>query len=115
MVSKVPTPAYEDTGNVLSGDKELYARIGQIAEEEAGKALIEEFDIPIRSGKAWVVKKGKYHNIGSGGIRLLTVARLCSMFDFRSRTTSLIPHRSTLQTLNPKWPSSRGFEHLVAP
>jgi hypothetical protein len=58
MATRIPTPAYQDTG-VLYGDKKLYARIGKIAESDAGKMLVEEFEIPIRSGKAWVVKKGK--------------------------------------------------------
>lgn len=60
MATRVPTPAYQDRENRLSGDKELYARIGKIAEEDGGKELIEEFEIPIRSGKAWVVKKGMF-------------------------------------------------------
>ena len=59
MTTRKPTPAYQDTG-VLYGDKELYARIGKIAEAEGGKTLIEDFEIPIRSGKAWVVKKGMF-------------------------------------------------------
>jgi hypothetical protein len=59
MTTRIPTPAYQDTG-VLHGDKELYARIGKIAEGDAGKKLVEEFEIPIRSGKAWVVKKGTF-------------------------------------------------------
>jgi hypothetical protein len=53
-----PHPAYDS--QVVYGDKELYARLGKIAEEsnEKTKTLVENFDIPIRSGKAWVVKKG---------------------------------------------------------
>lgn len=57
MATRIPTPAYQDTG-VLYGDKEFYAHIGEIAESDGGKKLVEEFEIPIRSGKAWVVKKG---------------------------------------------------------
>jgi hypothetical protein len=57
MATRNPIPAYQDTG-VLHGDKELYARIGKIAEGDRGKKLVEGFEIPIRSGKAWVVKKG---------------------------------------------------------
>ena len=59
MTARIPTPAYQDTG-VLYGEKELYARIGKIAEGDGGKKLVEEFEIPIRSGKAWVVKKGTF-------------------------------------------------------
>lgn len=61
MSNRVPNPpAYPATDSaVLYGDKELYARIGKVAEQEGGKILVEKFEIPIRSGKAWVVKKGK--------------------------------------------------------
>jgi hypothetical protein len=59
MATRVPAPAYQDTG-VLYGDKELYTRVGNIAESDDGKILVEEFEIPIRSGKAWVVKKGTF-------------------------------------------------------
>lgn len=62
MAPRVPHPAYDETPSnsfALYGDKELYAKIGAIAESESGKDLIEEFEIPIRSGKAWVVKKGE--------------------------------------------------------
>jgi uncharacterized protein len=61
MTTKSPTPAYDETPKnsaALYGDKALYAKIGAIAEKENEKTLIEEFEIPIRSGKAWVVKKG---------------------------------------------------------
>jgi hypothetical protein len=57
MATRVPSPAYQDTG-VLCGDTELYGRLGKIADNEGGKRLCEEFEIPIRSGKAWIVKKG---------------------------------------------------------
>jgi hypothetical protein len=59
MSTRVPTPAYDDTGT-LYGDKELYERLGKIAEGDSGKNVIEDFEIPIRSGKAWIVKKGKF-------------------------------------------------------
>jgi hypothetical protein len=59
MTTRVPEPAYpaKDSG-VLYGDKELYARISKVAEQSGGKKLVESFEIPIRSGKAWVVEKG---------------------------------------------------------
>lgn len=58
MAPRNPNPAYDN--QIVYGDKELYARVGKIAEDEAGKRkrLVEKFEIPIRSGKAWVVKKG---------------------------------------------------------
>ena len=67
MAARVPNPpAYPSADStVLFGDKELYARIGKVAEQEGGKSLIEKFEIPIRSGKAWVVKKGLYPKASS--------------------------------------------------
>lgn len=62
MATKNPAPAYDETPNnsfALYGDKELYAKIGKIAEDEDEKTVVESFEIPIRSGKAWVVKKGE--------------------------------------------------------
>jgi len=60
MTTRVPNPAYPaKVSAVLYGDKELYARIGKIAEQEGGKDLVDNFEIPIRSGKAWVLKKGE--------------------------------------------------------
>jgi len=59
MTTRVPEPAYPAKDSaVLYGDKNIYARLGKIAEQEGGKELIEKFEIPIRSGNAWVVKKG---------------------------------------------------------
>ncbi|CAL3963865.1 unnamed protein product [Diplocarpon coronariae] len=61
MAGRVPNPpAYPPTDSaVLYGDKELYARIGKVAEQVGGKYLVDKFEIPIRSGKAWVVNKGR--------------------------------------------------------
>ena len=72
MTTRIPIPAYQDTG-VLYGDKELYARIGKIAEGDGGKKLIEEFEIPIRSGKAWVVKKGMFWKMGDPEMASTTI------------------------------------------
>lgn len=59
MSSPNPAPAYPAKDNaVLFGDTALYKRLGAIAESKDHKTLIEEFEIPIRSGRAWVVKKG---------------------------------------------------------
>jgi len=61
MATRVPDPAYPAKDSaVLYGDKELYARLGKVFEHNGGKALVESFEIPIRSGKAWVVKKGGF-------------------------------------------------------
>lgn len=60
MAARVPDPAYPAKDSaVLYGEKELYARIGKVAAGKGGKELVESFEIPIRSGKAWVVKKGR--------------------------------------------------------
>jgi hypothetical protein len=59
MTSSAPKPAYPaEDSSVLYGDTELYARLGKIAEGDSAKEVIEQFEIPIRDGKAWVVKKG---------------------------------------------------------
>lgn len=54
-----PHPAYppKDTA-ALYGDKELYRRIAATGTAKNQRILAENFEIPIRSGKAWVVKKG---------------------------------------------------------
>ncbi|KUJ20347.1 uncharacterized protein LY89DRAFT_578989 [Mollisia scopiformis] len=60
MSTRIPEPAYPArNAEALYGDKSLYAKLGEIAEKQGGKTIIEEFEIPIRSGKAWVVKKGQ--------------------------------------------------------
>ncbi|TVY76076.1 Uncharacterized protein LSUE1_G005431 [Lachnellula suecica] len=62
MAGRIPSPAYPTTPQnspILYGDKELYAKIGKISQNEDSKILVESFEVPIRSGKAWVVKKGQ--------------------------------------------------------
>lgn len=55
--TRIPTPTYlAEDSTILYGDKELYARIANTATQESSRRLVEEFDIPIRSGKAWVSK-----------------------------------------------------------
>jgi uncharacterized protein YcgI (DUF1989 family) len=64
MTTRVPNPAYPAKDSaVLYGDKALYARIGKIADQDGGKELVDNFEIPIRSGKAWVVKKGGFSRL----------------------------------------------------
>ncbi len=59
MTTRVPDPAYPAKDSaVLYGDKGLYARLGKVAEQDGGKDLVQSFEIPIRSGRGWVVKKG---------------------------------------------------------
>lgn len=58
-----PTPSYDENpanSAALYGDKALYGKIGGLAEDEEQRSLVEGFEIPIRSGRAWVVKKGMF-------------------------------------------------------
>jgi hypothetical protein len=65
MTTRVPNPAYPaEDSTVLYGEKDLYARISIVAEQDGEKELIEKFEIPIRSGKAWIVKKGGFEDRG---------------------------------------------------
>lgn len=61
-----PAPAYPAKDNaVLFGDRNFYERIEKIADGHEGKQLLEQFEIPIRSAKAWTVKKGMLRHICS--------------------------------------------------
>lgn len=64
MATRVPEPAYPAKDSAaLYGNRDLYGRIGATASQEGGRKLVEQFEVPIRSGKAWAVKKGKVlHN-----------------------------------------------------
>ena len=49
-----PVPAYlSSEGSPLAVDKNTYTSI-----EKAGRVLVEEFTLPIRSGRAWEVPAG---------------------------------------------------------
>jgi uncharacterized protein len=51
-----PQPAYlPSAGGPLSVDRDLYGRLG---EDTAGRELVEELVVPIRSGRAWTVPAG---------------------------------------------------------
>lgn len=55
MPSRNPTPAYQATkGSILDIDKEFYKKIGS----SGAKELVDAFEIPIRSGRAFVVPSG---------------------------------------------------------
>ena len=57
---RFPNPAYPaKDSKILYGDKELYARLADASKGEKGMRLVEDFEIPIRGGKAWIVKKGE--------------------------------------------------------
>ena len=52
-----PQPAYQATaGGPLGVDRKLY---GQLASKSDARRLVEEFVIPIRSGRAWTVRAGQ--------------------------------------------------------
>lgn len=56
-MSNPPQPAYLPTkGGPLDIDRRFYDRI---AAEASSRELVEEFVIPIRSGRAWVVRAGQ--------------------------------------------------------
>ena len=58
---KKPTPAYlPGPGSVLTVDKGLYSNI-----RNAERELIEEFTLPIRSGKAWKAPAGSIVKIST--------------------------------------------------
>jgi uncharacterized protein YcgI (DUF1989 family) len=52
-------PAYQATTPALTVDKAFYKRIA----EAAGRRLVEQFTIPIRSGRAWTVPAGHVFRI----------------------------------------------------
>lgn len=53
----MPKPLYEaKSGSPLAVDPALYGRIGA---DHAGRTLRERFRVPIRSGRAWVVRAGE--------------------------------------------------------
>ncbi len=51
-----PAPAYQASGpeSPLHADKQLYTKIG----ESTARELVQSFNVPIRSGRAWNVPKG---------------------------------------------------------
>jgi uncharacterized protein YcgI (DUF1989 family) len=88
MTARIPNPAYRND-TVLYGDKELYARIGKVAEGGLDeKKLVEKFEIPIRSGKAWVVKKGIFL---FGSLYILEVPAAPFLISYQSKLPSHSP------------------------
>src|SRR5438874_11632497 len=59
MTMKDHPPAYQATTPALSVDKAFYRRIA----EAPGRKLVEQFVIPIRSGRAWKVPAGHIFRI----------------------------------------------------
>ncbi|KAI9846522.1 MAG: hypothetical protein M1837_003943 [Sclerophora amabilis] len=55
-----PEPAYKaKPGTILDVDRAFYTRIAKSADKPGGRTLVEQFVLPIRSGKAWKVAKGQ--------------------------------------------------------
>jgi hypothetical protein len=121
MTARIPDPAYRNDA-VLYGDKELYARIGKVAEGGLyEKKLVEQFEIPIRSGKAWVVKKGILTPLDD---ELRSVSVKDYMFEFHSNsfvshfspfdTSFSLSHRPNLYSVYTIRSPSRRSEHLLS-
>ncbi|TVY46348.1 Uncharacterized protein LOCC1_G003611, partial [Lachnellula occidentalis] len=102
-------PAYDENpanSAALYGDKTLYKKIGVLSEDAAQKTLVEEFEIPIRSGRAWVVKKGQLctlstpHGPQVGDLNLFSLANPRERF-WASRTKQL--HASHVSVGDRLW------------
>jgi hypothetical protein len=121
MTARIPDPAYRNDA-VLYGDKELYARIGKVAEGGLDeKKLDEQFEIPIRSGKAWVVKKGMLTPLDE---ELRSVFVKDYTFEFHSNnfvshfspfeTSFSLSHRTNLYSVYTIRSPSRRSEHFLS-
>ena len=104
-----PEPAYPaHNRNAVYGDEELYKRIGEIASDKNQKSLISEFEIPIRSGRAWVVKKGKLQRIktsvgtlpSSFALFLHTLFSISFSYELGQLCTLSTPHGPQVGDLN---------------
>jgi hypothetical protein len=66
MTSPLPNPSPAYDSEVVYGNKTLYSRLNTLIEnyksgsDTESLVEVENFEIPIRSGKAWVVKKGTF-------------------------------------------------------
>lgn len=103
MTTKNPAPAYQATkGSPLDVDEHFYARIGSSKSRE----LIESFEIPIRSGKAFHVHKGDVCRISTkhgpqvGDLNIWAKDNPRERF-WASRTRQL--HRSHVTTFDRLW------------
>ncbi|KAF4984722.1 hypothetical protein FZEAL_163 [Fusarium zealandicum] len=101
---KKPSPAYLPTpGSVLTVDKDLYTSI-----RDAPRELIEEFTLPIRSGKAWKAPAGSIVRISTpegpqvGGLNIWNAHNPREHF-WAGRTKQL--HASHLTTHDRLWSS----------
>ncbi|RBR12889.1 uncharacterized protein FIESC28_08380 [Fusarium coffeatum] len=99
---KKPTPAYLPApGSVLTVDKNLYSSI-----RDAERELIEEFTLPIRSGKAWKAPAGSIVKISTpegpqvGDLNIWNAHNPRERF-WASRTKQL--HASHVSTYDRLW------------
>ncbi|KAH8179195.1 meiotic chromosome segregation protein [Sarocladium implicatum] len=97
-----PVPAYlSSEGSPLAVDKDIYNSI-----EQAGRVLVEEFTLPIRSGRAWEVPAGHICQISTpegpqvGDLNIWNLHNPRERF-WASRTKQL--HASHLSTHDRLW------------
>ncbi len=111
-------PAYQATnGSALDVDRDFYRRI---AEDSAGRTLKESITIPIRSGRAWVVKAGEVFRIVApegpqvGDLNLWNLNNPRERF-WASRTRQLqAAHVSTYDRLWSTLPYLRPMATIIA-
>ncbi|KAI4189080.1 MAG: hypothetical protein LQ348_003847 [Seirophora lacunosa] len=103
MTPRNPAPAYQATkGSRLEVDKNLYTRIGLSNARE----LVDSFELPIRSGKAFLVPRGHVCRISTkygpqvGDLNIWSKDNPRERF-WASRTRQL--HRSHLTTFDQLW------------
>ncbi|KAA8618293.1 hypothetical protein SMACR_08626, partial [Sordaria macrospora] len=111
-----PVPAYLPTaGSPLSVDKDLYSTI-----QQAPRVLIEEFTIPIRSGRAWTAPAGSIIRISTpegpqvGDLNIWNLHNPRERF-WASRTKQLYAsHVSTYDRLWSNLPFMRPMMTIIA-
>ncbi|KAL8786762.1 MAG: hypothetical protein Q9213_002583 [Squamulea squamosa] len=103
MVARNPPPAYQATkGSPLDVERDFYSRIGS----STSRKVIEAFEIPIRSGKAFVVPRGYICRISTpygpqvGDLNFWARDNPRERF-WASRTRQL--HRSHVTTFDRLW------------
>lgn len=60
-IPQPPAPAYDP----IPCNKDFYQTVAKTAENDGARKTVESFVIPIRSGKAWVVKAGQVCRIST--------------------------------------------------
>ena len=104
MSNASPQPAYQQSfEGPLVVDRELYRRLADSSDD---RSLVEEFVIPIRSGRAWTVRAGQLCRIVAiegpqvGDLNLWNLHNPRERF-WASRTRQL--HRSHVTTFDRLW------------